>query len=109
MKLSILAASTILMCAAGTPQSADAGGFAISIGGRNGGFSYYSGPAFRPVYGYGPVGYRGYGYRGGRHYGYSPVGYRGYGYHPYGRNRGYFDRGDRRRFERDIRRVIRRW
>ena len=124
MKLSLLAASTVLMCFAGAPQSADAGNFVLSIGGRNGGFGY--GPVYRPAYGgyYGnPYGYNNFGYR---NVGYQNVGYRGgyygnpyYGnrgfsnrsYYSPGRNRGgvFFDRGDQRRLQRNVRRVIRRW
>ena len=117
MKFPLLAASAVLMCAAGAPQSADAGGFAISIGGPRG-FNYYNGPVYGPAYGYGyqPVAYRGYGYYGGRQYGATPFGYRGFsnrGVIPRsafrGRNDIFFDRGDRRRLERNVRRVIRRW
>ena len=73
MKLFATAAAALLMGVANVPSTADAGGFAISIGSRNGGFTYSNG--YSP---YRTVGLRS-GYYGGGYYGASPYGYRGYG------------------------------
>ena len=68
MKLSVLAGAATLAAAAALPSQADAGGFAFSIGGPGGGFTYTNG--IRPYGGYYPVGY-GRGYH--RHPAYLPV------------------------------------
>ena len=96
MKLTVLAGAALLTAAASLPSSADAGGFVISVGGRNGGFTYANGVRGGvypvglggPVYG-GPV-YGGPVY-GGPVYGRPVYGRPGWGgpiYHPpvvYGR------------------------
>lgn len=118
MKTLLLAGAAALTMGLAAPERADAGGFAISFGSPRGGFAYSNAPFYGPTYGRGlsPVGY------GRPAFGYPSYGHPAYGFNRGfdrrdfdrrdfrgGRDSGFLDRGDRRRLERSVRRVIRRW